>query len=405
MGIVVKKFGGTSVGDVGRIRHVARLVAEYRGNHPDDQIVLVVSAMAGETNRLIALARSTVGNPTPRELDVLLATGEQAAVALVAMALQELGVPARSALAWQAGMFTDDHHLEAHLSHVQADPIARILAHGEIPVVAGFQGVTEDGELTTLGRGGSDISAVALASALGASACYIYTDVPGVLSADPRVCRRARLLSQVCHEEMFELASLGAKVLHPRSVYFAMRYQVPLVVLSSFEPGLGTWIVVEEELMEAPVVRAITHRIDEAKLTMHGLSGGVASVSALFSALADDKILIDMITQTGVEQGRTNVSFTVSDDQSGRALDICRSLVQALGAEGASLERDIAKVSVVGVGMKYHTGVASRMFKTLADERIEIQMIGTSESKISVLIQRKYCELAVRALHEAYLER
>lgn len=404
MGIVVKKFGGTSVGDVSRIKNVARLVAEYARAHPDDRIVVVASAMAGETNRLLALAKSCVNAPDPRELDVVLTTGEQVSVALLAMALRELGVPAKSLLANQARISTTRNHTNAQILDIDARPIREILEAGEIPVVAGYQGMTDTGDLTTLGRGGSDITAVAVAAALRGAACYIYTDVRGVYSTDPRICRRAKLLDRVSHEEMLELSSLGAKVLHPRSVYFAMRYRVPLVVLSTFEPGPGTWIVPEEDLMEKPVVTGITHRVDEAKITVREISGGADSLSRIFSALHDEGIFVDMISQTGFISEKTNVSFTVADEASSRALEVVRGLVGELRAGGASVDRDIAKISVVGIGMQHQTGVAAQMFKALAHESIEVQMIGTSEIKISVVVPRKYCELAVRALHESFLE-
>jgi aspartate kinase len=404
MGVVVKKFGGTSVGDVGRIKHVARSVAEYVRTHPDDRVVVVASAMAGETNRLIALAKSCVAEPDPRELDVMLTTGEQVSVALVAMALGELGVRAKSMLAPQARIATSNRHTNAEILDIDPEPLRAILGSGEVPVVAGYQGTTESGDLTTLGRGGSDITAVAVAAALRASACYIYTDVPGVYSTDPRICRNARLLERVSHQEMLELASLGAKVLHPRSVYFAMRYRVPLVVLSTFTPGPGTWIVPEEALMEKPVVTGITHRSDEAKVTVRDIPGGQGGLGRLFGALHDGGIFVDMISQTGSGGGRTTVSFTVPDESSARALEIARALVPDLDAAGAAVDRDIAKVSVVGLGMQHHTGIAARMFRALEREAIEVGMVGTSEIKISVIVPRKYCELAVRTLHAAFLD-
>lgn len=404
MGVIVKKFGGTSVGDVRRIKNVARLVAEFARTHRDDKLVIVASAMAGETNRLIALAKSCVSEPDPRELDVVLTTGEQVSVALLSMALRELGFPAKSLLANQVRISTDRNHTNAQIVDIDSSRIRASLEAGEIPVVAGYQGMTETGDLTTLGRGGSDITAVAIAAALKGSACYIYTDVQGVYSTDPRICPKAQLLSQVSHQEMLELSSLGAKVLHPRSVYFAMRYHVPLVVLSTFEPGPGTWIVPEEDIMEKPVVTGITHRIDEAKITVREISGGPEALSRIFTALHDEGIFIDMISQTGFISEKTNVSFTVPDESSARALEVMRGLVGELRAGGVAADRDIAKISVVGIGMQHQTGIAARMFQALAKESIEVQMIGTSEIKISVVVPRKYCELAVRALHEAFLE-
>jgi len=405
MRLVVKKFGGTSVGDVERIRNVATLIRDFKEKHPDCAVVAVVSAMAGETNRLISLAKSCVAEPNPRELDVLLATGEQTTIALLSMALDSIGIPAKSMDAQQAKILTDHRHFNAQIEGIDATQINAILKDGAIPVIAGFQGITEDGDITTLGRGGSDITAVAVAAALKADACYIYTDVEGVYSTDPRLCKAAKYLAQVSHEEMLEMASLGAKVLHPRSVYFAMRYEVPLVVLSTFNPKVGgTWIVKEEDLMEKPVVTGITYRTDEAKITINKISGGIKAFDKVFSLLAKQNIFVDMITQTGIEEGRTNLSFTVPDDASSAALKSVQSVVPELQAAGAIVERDIAKVSVVGVGMRFHTGVAARMFQALASEDIDVQMIATSEIKVSVVVPRKYCEMAVRTLHTAFIE-
>ncbi|MBN8548047.1 MAG: aspartate kinase [Deltaproteobacteria bacterium] len=404
MSIVVKKFGGTSVGDISRIKNVARLIRDFREQNPDTQVVAVVSAMAGETNRLIALARSCVVNPDERELDVLSSTGEQVSVALLAMALIELGLPAKSLLGQQARISTDSRHTNAQIQAIDDSTIRATLQQGFIPVIAGFQGITESGDVTTLGRGGSDISAVAVAAALKAQACYIYTDVEGVFSTDPRVCPQARLIDRISHDEMLELASLGAKVLHPRSVFFAMRYGVPLVVLSTFKPGPGTWIVRESELVENPVVTGITYRADEARLTLHKLPGGIQSLSRVFDALAKEEIFIDVISQSGIEDQLANVSFTVPDEVSSKALELAQALVPQLGAEGASIDRNISKVSVVGIGMRSHTGVAAKMFEALAREQVDPQMISTSDIKISVIIPRKYCEIAVRALHESFIE-
>lgn len=401
--LIVKKFGGTSVGDVQRIRNVAKLIKEHI-DRTGDRVAVVASAMAGETNKLIALAKSCVEKPDPRELDALVATGELVTVPLLAMALRDLGLPAKSLSGQQAGIETNARFTNAQIEEINAQAMRKVLAAGEIPVVAGFQGIDEAGDVTTLGRGGSDITAVAIAAALKADACYIYTDVTGVFSTDPRICKAARFLKQVSHEEMLEMASLGAKVLHPRSVYFAMVYKMPLVVLSTFEPGPGTWIVKEEELMEKPIVTGITHRSDEAKITVTKLPGNTPAISRLFGALAQADIFIDMITQTGFSEKSTDISFTVPDDVSSKALEICQKWVPELGARGASCERDIAKVSIVGVGMRYHTGVAARMFAALADEGISIEMIATSEIKISVVVPRKYCEVAVRALHEKFCE-
>jgi aspartate kinase len=402
MGIVVKKFGGTSVGDPSRIRQVAKLVDGYISSHPDDQVVVVVSAMSGETDRLIALAKSCVSKPTPRELDVLVSTGEQVTVALLSMALHELGRKAGSLLGSQVGINTNSEFSNAEILTVSNERLIAELSKGSIPVVAGFQGIDLDGNITTLGRGGSDTTAVAVAAALRAAACYIYTDVEGVFSADPRIVRDPVMLERISHEEMLELSSLGAKVLHPRSVEFAMRYSVPLVVLSTFKPGPGTWIVREYEIMEKPIVSGITYRVDEAKLTISRIPNTTDAISRLFEKLSDNGVLVDMITQTGVVAGKTSISFTVPDEVSERALGTVQQIVPNLAAEGATLDRDIAKISVVGAGMRTHTGVAASMFRVLAREGIEVGMISTSEIKISVLIPRKYCEVAVRALHQEF---
>lgn len=404
MSIIVKKFGGTSVGDVSKIRAVATLIKNFLDQNPGKKVIAVVSAMAGETNRLIALARSCTSSPDPRELDMLTGTGEQVSIALLAMTLIEMGVPAKSLLGPQARIATDTHFTNAQIQGIDSRALLEVLGRGQVPIVAGFQGATPEGDLATLGRGGSDITAVAVAAAVQAEACYIYTDVEGVYSTDPRVCPQARLIERVSHEEMLEMASLGAKVLHPRSVYFAMRYGVPLVVLSTFKLGKGTWIVREEELMEKPVVTGVTYRMDEARLTIHKLPGGIRSMSRIFSALAAEEIFIDVISQAVVETKFNDVSFTVPDEVSSRALEIAQNLVPDLVAEGASIDRNIAKVSIVGIGMRYHPGIAARMFETLAKEGIEPQIISTSDIKISVIIPRKYCEVAVRVLHEAFLE-
>ncbi len=406
--VVVMKFGGTSVGDVPRIQRVAEIVVEFRKSNPSTGIVVVVSAMSGETNRLTDLAKSCVARPTPRELDVLLTTGEQVTVALLAMRLNEMGLPSKSLLAPQVQIRTNARHTNAQVEVIHCDSLKEYLNTGGIPVVAGFQGVTESGDLTTLGRGGSDITAVAVAAAMQAQTCYIYTDVPGVFSTDPRLCPTAQLLEKVSHEEMLELASLGAKVLHARSVYFAMRYEVPLVVLSTFagpcEPGVnGTWIVCEEEIMEKAVVTGVTHRVDEAQLTIQRMPSGIQAVSRLFEVFAERDIFVDMISQESVGDGLINVSVTVPGEQSDVASETIHEILGTLQAQGVVVERDIAKVSVVGIGMQYHTGVAARVFKVLAQENIDVRMVNTSEIKMSVLVPRKYCELAVRSLHDEFV--
>jgi aspartate kinase len=407
--IVVMKFGGTSVGDISRIKHVAEIVADHRKEHPPTGVIVVLSAMAGETNKLVALAKSCVERPHPREMDVLLASGEQITIALLAMRLIDAGIPAKSLLAQQAQIATNSDHTNALIESIDARELSKLVAEGVVPVVAGFQGVDDQGDITTLGRGGSDITAVAIAAAVKAQTCFIYTDVPGVFSTDPRTCKNAKLLERVCHEEMLEMASLGAKVLHTRSVYFAMRYQVPLVVLSTFEgpfvPGKnGTWIVSEEELMEKPVVTGVTYRTDEARIVVEAMSADIGKMSMLFTRLSEKGIFIDMISQESVESGAVNVSVTVPDESSLVALEIFQALVPEIGAAGVKIDRDIAKVSVVGIGMRYHTGVAARVFEALARERIGITMINTSEIKMSVLVPRKYCEVAVRVLHDEFTD-
>jgi aspartate kinase len=372
-------------------------------------VVVVLSAMAGETNRLVGLAKECVSSPNPRELDVLLSTGEQVTVSLLAMRLSEIGIPSKSLLGPQVRIATDARHTNAQIQDIETAGLLEILAQGGVPVVAGFQGIAGSGDITTLGRGGSDITAVALAASLRAQTCFIYTDVPGVFSTDPRVCSTARLMDRVSHEEMLELASLGAKVLHTRSVYFAMRYKVPLVVLSTFagafEPGVnGTWIVDEEELMEKPVVTGVTHRLDEARITIEEMPSGIAALSDLFNALAERDIYVDMISQEGVANGAIHVSITVPDEQSSIALDTIKGMLERLQAKGVAVARDIAKVSVVGIGMRYHTGVAAKVFRRLAQENIDVQMVNTSEIKMSVLVDRKHCEKAIRALHSEFLE-
>ena len=335
---------------------------------------------------------------------MLLATGELVSSALTAMALQEEGIPARSFDGYLAGISTDEQHLNAKIQSIDGAPLRALLAEGGVPVVAGFQGVTPSGDFTTLGRGGSDITAVAVAAALNAEACYIYTDVEGVYSADPRICSRVRRLDRVCHEEMFELASLGAKVLHPRSVYFAMRYGVPLAVLSTFNPTRKTWIVKESELMEKPVVTGVTYRLDDVKVTVSGMPTEGGALSTLFSRLADEDVFIDVITQSEVSGDRMNISFTVPEESAEKVANLLSTLLPELEAADFSIDRGIAKVSIVGVGMRYHTGVASKAFAVLGAQGIATRMISTSEIKLSVVIDRTFCETAVRALHDAFVQ-
>jgi len=406
--IVVMKFGGTSVGDVARIKHVADLIAQFKAENPGVGVVVVLSAMAGETNKLLALAKGCVEHPVPRELDVLLASGEQVTVALLAMRLSSIGIPAKSLLGSQLRIVTDERHTNAQIEEIDTEALHAALAAGLVPVVAGFQGVADSGDITTLGRGGSDITAVALAAALRAQCCFIYTDVTGVFSCDPRLSVKARLLERITHEEMLEMASLGAKVLHTRSVYFAMRYGVPLVVLSTFagalKPGVnGTWIVREEDGMEQVIVSGITHKLDEARLMIQSMPSDIETMSKLFSVLGERGVLVDMISQENIGPGLLNVSLTVADEQSSAALEVVREIIPAIGAEGVTIERNIAKVSIVGIGMRHHTDVAGRFFRALAREGINVQMVNTSEIKISVLVARKFCEAAVRVLNEEFI--
>ena len=406
--IVVMKFGGTSVGDVACIKHVADLVMQFKSENPGVGVVVVLSAMAGETNKLLALAKGCVEHPVPRELDVLLASGEQVTVALLAMRLSSIGIPAKSLLGSQLRIVTDERHTNAQIEEIDTEALHAALAAGLVPVVAGFQGVADSGDITTLGRGGSDITAVALAAALRAQCCFIYTDVTGVFSCDPRLSVKARLLERITHEEMLEMASLGAKVLHTRSVYFAMRYGVPLVVLSTFagafKPGVnGTWIVREEEGMEQVIVSGITHKLDEARLMIQSMPSDIETMSKLFSVLGERGVLVDMISQENIGPGLLNVSLTVADEQSSAALEVVREIIPALRAEGVTIERNIAKVSIVGIGMRHHTDVAGRFFRALGREGINVQMINTSEIKISVLVARKFCEAAVRVLNEEFI--
>ncbi|HEX7034821.1 MAG TPA: aspartate kinase [Pseudomonadales bacterium] len=400
MALIVQKYGGTSVGSVERIQAVAERVIDYlkRG----DQVVVIVSAMSGETNRLVELGRSVATRPSPREMDVLLAAGEQVTIALLAMALTDRGYPSKSYLADQVQIRTDSSFGKARISTIDTHKLQADLANGVVPVVAGFQGVDCDGNLTTLGRGGSDTTAVAVAAALRADECEICTDVDGVYTADPRIVEDARRMDQVTFEEMLELASLGSKVLHPRSVEFAGKYQVPLRVLSSFEPGPGTLITMESSMMEQPIVSGIAYSRDEAKITMSGVPDVPGVASRILGPIGRAPIEVDMIVQNTGADGTTDFTFTVKRDDYERALELLRPVREELGARDLSGDNRIVKVSVVGVGMRSHAGVATRVFDALAAENINIQMISTSEIKISVVVAERYLELAVRAIHEAF---
>lgn len=401
MALLVQKFGGTSVGSIERIEAVAdRIVAARAQGH---DIVVVLSAMSGETNRLISLAEQIQSQPTPRELDVLVSTGEQVTIALLCMALHKRGCEAKSFTGAQVRILTDASHTRARIRQIDSDRIRAELAQGSVVVVAGFQGIDESGNITTLGRGGSDTSAVALAAALKADECQIYTDVKGVYTTDPRVVEDARLLRSITFEEMLELASLGAKVLQIRSVEFAGKYKVPLRVLSSFEDDPGTLISLEDDKqMEAPVISGIAFTRDEAKVTVSGVPDVPGVAFQVLGPVSDAGIEVDVIVQNVAADGSTDITFTVKRQDSEKAEAIVTAVARNLGAKNVTVDKKIAKVSLVGVGMRSHAGIASQMFKTLADESINIQIITTSEIKISVVIEEKYLELAVRALHAAF---
>jgi aspartate kinase len=401
MALIVQKYGGTSVGTTERIADVAKRVARYRDQ--GHQVVVVVSAMSGETNRLVAMGKELGGErASRREMDVLTASGEQVTIALLSIALLELGLPAKSFLADQIRFRTDNAHGRARIEHIDTQALEQEIRNGVIPVVAGFQGVNEHGEITTLGRGGSDTSAVALAAALGADECEICTDVEGVFTTDPRIVEGARRLSQITFEEMLELASLGSKVLHPRSVEFAGRYRVPLRVMSTFVDGPGTLITLENETMEQAVVSGIAHAVDEAKVTVSGVPDIPGIASKILGPVGAKGIEVDMIVQnTGVD-GMTDFTFTVKRQDYEITLELLEAVAQEIGAREVTGDNAIAKVSIVGVGMRSHAGVATKVFDKLAAENINIQMISTSEIKISVVIAERYVELAVRALHDAF---
>ena len=402
MALIVQKYGGTSVGGVDRIKAVARRVARWKAK--GHQIVVVPSAMAGETNRLIGLAKEIQSTPDPRELDVIAATGEQVTIGLLAMALAEAGVKARSYTGAQVRVVTDSAHTKARIVSIDDDRLRADLAAGAVPVVAGFQGVDGAGNITTLGRGGSDTSAVALAAALKADECQIYTDVDGVYTTDPRIVPEARRLKTITFEEMLEMASLGSKVLQIRSVEFAGKYRVRMRVLSSFEEeGDGTLITFEEdEKMEQAVISGIAFNRDEAKITVMGVPDRPGIAYAILGPIADANIDVDMIIQNASVDDITDFSFTVHRNDYQKAMDIAKKVQAHIGARAISGDNKVCKVSMVGVGMRSHVGIASQMFRTLAEEGINIEMISTSEIKISVVVDEKYVELAVRVLHKAF---
>ncbi len=400
MALIVQKYGGTSVGSVERIEAVAAKVKGWRDQGHD--VIVVVSAMSGETNRLVELARQIQDRPVPRELDVLLSTGEQVTIALLSMALNKLGCAARSYTGHQVHIRTDSTHNKARILDIDDKRIRHDLDQGRIVVVAGFQGMDEEGNITTLGRGGSDTSAVALAAALKADECQIYTDVDGVYTTDPRVVPEARRLERITFEEMLEMASLGSKVLQIRSVEFAGKYNVPLRVLSSFEEGEGTLITYEEEEMEEALISGIAFNRDEAKLTIVGVPDQPGVASKILSPIGKSNIEVDMIIQNVGADGTTDFTFTVHRNDYDKALAVLEQTKQELGAREVSGDNKIVKISLVGVGMRSHAGIAGTMFEALANEGINIRMISTSEIKISVVVDEKYLELGVRALHSAF---
>ena len=401
MSLIVQKFGGTSVGSVERIGQVAEKVARFRQQGHD--VVVVVSAMSGETNRLIALAHEVQERPVPREMDVLISTGEQVTTALLSMALNKLGVKAKSYNGSQVRILTDNSHTKARIREIDDKRLRAGLEAGYVLVVAGFQGVDEHGNITTLGRGGSDTTAVALAAALKADECQIYTDVDGVYTTDPRVVDGARRLDQITFEEMLEMASMGSKVLQIRAVEFAGKYQVPLRVLHSFKEGPGTLITLEDaNKMETPTIAGIAFNRDEAKLTILGVPDQPGVAYKILGPIGEANIEVDVIVQNSAENNTTDFSFTVSRSELSRAEEVLRGVAEKIGAREVRSDNKIAKVSVVGVGMRSHAGVASQMFAALADVSINIQMITTSEIKISEIIEEKFLELAVRSLHSSF---
>ena len=400
MSLVVQKFGGSSVADVEKIKNVARRVVESKKRI--DHVVVVVSALGDTTDELVGLAARISKIPPEREMDMLLSTGEQVSMALLAMALNELGQDAISMTGQQVEMLTDTGHTRAKIRHVGAERVTMELRKGRVVVVAGFQGVTSEGEITTLGRGGSDTTAVALAAALHADCCEIYTDVDGVFTADPRVVPGAHKLEQVSYTEMLEMAATGARVLQSRSVEYARNYNVPLHVRSSFQSGEGTWVKSEDDIMEKAIVSAVTHDFGEAKVTIVGVPDRPGVAAGLFGALAEANINVDMIIQNVSEHSRTDISFTVSQDDLVRVRKVTEDIVESLGAEGSNFDDSIAKISLIGAGMRTHPGIAAGMFKTLADGGINIEMISTSPIKISCVVSRDQGEMAVNALHEHF---
>jgi len=400
MALIVQKYGGTSVGSIERMRNVARRALAARKQGHD--VVVVASAMSGETNRLLGMVREASDRPSERETDVVIASGEQVSVGLLSLCIQDLRGKARSFLGHQVRITTDSAFSQARIKHIDAGGIFSALKRGEIAVVAGFQGQDEEGNVTTLGRGGSDTSAVALAAALEADGCEIYTDVNGVYTTDPNICPRARKLDRIAYEEMLELASLGAKVLQIRSVEFAMKYKVPLWVKSSFTDDPGTLVCAEDDAMEDLVVSGIAYDRNEAKLAVRAVPDVPGVAAQIFGPLADAGIVVDLIVQNVSSNGKTDLTFTVGRTDLRKAHEIVKKVAKGIRAAGVETDATVAKVSIVGVGMRNHSGVAAKMFQVLSSEGINVLMISTSEIKVSCVVDEKYVELAVRALHTAF---
>ena len=401
MALIVQKFGGTSVGSTEKIKAVARRVMGYQ--QQGNQMVVVLSAMSGETDRLTGFAQDLQNIPNRREMDMLLSSGEQVSIALFAMAVKEAGSDAISLLGDQIAIRTDTMHTKARIKNIDTRRIQQHLDEGKIVAIAGFQGVTENGDITTLGRGGSDTTAVALAAALGADACEIFTDVEGVYTTDPNICAQARKIDRICYDEMLELASLGAKVLDIRSVGLAKRYKVPLHVRSTFSENEGTWVVEEDKIMESMLVSGVTYNKNEARITIKRVPDQPGIASKIFLPISDAGILVDMIIQNTRDHSHlTDMTFTVMRSDYERAMELLKVVAEEIDAESVSGDENIAKISIVGVGMRNHSGIASTMFQILAKEGINMAMVSTSEIKVSCVIEEKYTELAVRALHEAF---
>jgi len=400
LSLVVQKYGGTSVGDVDKIKNVARRVVETKKRI--DHVVVVVSALGDTTDNLVSLAAQISKTPPEREMDMLLSTGEQVSMALLAMALNELGQDAISMTGQQVEILTDTGHTKAKIRHIGADRVVQELRKGRVVVVAGFQGVTSEGEITTLGRGGSDTTAVALAAELHADSCEIYTDVDGVFTADPRVVPQARKLDEVSYMEMLEMAATGARVLQSRSVEYGRNYGVPLHVRSSFHQGEGTWVKSEDDIMEKAIISAVTHDFSESKVTVVGVPDRPGVAARLFGALAEANVNVDMIIQNVSEHARTDISFTVATDNLTKVRKVAGDIGEAVGAEGVNFDADIAKISLIGAGMRSHPGIAAGMFQTLADNDINIEMISTSPIKISCVVRGADGERAVQTLHDHF---